>query len=236
MAKLIGPIGSKMRGKVGQIVAAKTVGGDTAIRSYQPQVKNPNTLRQRTSRLRLATASGVAAMVAPAISIGFAKAVAGTKMYARNMFVRDIINPSTNAPITITNEVATVDYTKLALSKKAGIAEVLSMQAPSAVEPSRASVAWSVPTISEDLGEGSLGVVVVYVNPAKNACIIVQVEATTASADPLLPLNWEGDTVYVYGFMKWIPATGNDIATSTQPWKYPSPTSACTYAGSAVIQ
>lgn len=236
MAKLIGPIGSKMRGKVGQIVAAKTVGGDTAIRSYQPQVKNPNTLRQRTSRLRLATASGVAAMVSPAIAVGYAKAVAGMKMYARNLFVRDIINPSTNAPITITNEVATVDYTKLALSKQAGIAEVLAMQAPSAAEPGRASVNWGVPTISEDLGEGSLGVVVVYVNPTKNACVVAQVEATTGTADPRLPNNWEGDTVHVYGFMKWIPATGNDIATTTQPWKYPSPTSACTYAGSAVIQ
>lgn len=235
MAIYNGPLGSKMRGKVGEIVAAKTVGNRTALRSYQPVVKNPNTLRQRTSRLRMATASGVAAIVSPAIAIGYAKAVAGMKMYARNLFVRGIINPGTGAPITIANEVATVDYSKLELSKQAGIAEMLPMQAPSAAEPGRAAVSFTAPTISEDLGEGSLGVVIVHVNPAKKACLVSQVEASAGSVDPRLPSSWEGDTVYVYGFMKWIPATGNDIATTTQPWKYPSPTSACTYAGSAVI-
>lgn len=236
MGKIHGLGNHGVTGKIGAFVYAKGLAGDTVVRNYTSKVKNPKTLRQRTSRLRLATASGVAAMVSPAIAIGYAKAVAGMKMYTRNLFVRNIINPGTNAPITITGEVATVDYTKLALSKQAGIAEILPMQAPSAAEPGRASVNWVAPTISEDLGEGSLGVVVVYVNPSKNACLVQQVEASEGSADPRLPNSWTGDTVYVYGFMKWIPATGNDIATTTQPWKYPSPTSACTYAGSAVIQ
>lgn len=235
MGKIHGLGNHGVTGKIGAFVYAKGLGGETVVRNYTAQVKNPKTLRQRTSRLRMATASQVAAMVSPAIAIGFAKAVAGMKMYARNLFVRDIINPGTGAPITITDEVATVDYTKLALSKQAGIAEVLAMQTPTYDEPRTVSVSWTPATISEDLGEGSLGAVIVVVNPSKKGCVVNQSLASAGTADIRVPNNWVGDTVYVYGFHKWIPATGNDIATATQPWKYPSATSGCTYAGTGIV-
>lgn len=224
MAKLIGPIGSKMRGKVGQIVAAKTVGGDTAIRSYQPQVKNPNTLRQQVSRKKLSVASALAASFADAIGIGYAKAVAGAKMYARNMFVRNII-PVDAAVLTYANGDVTVDAMKLPFSAAAGFTATPAIDS---VEPSTGFAQKYVVTNKElfpvNTGE-ELGMVAVMFNSSTMACIVKMakaddgVEFTEAELQSISPT-----TIGV--FMKAIPEAVNGIPTENIPWKFPSNTSA----------
>ena len=222
MAKLIGPIGSKMRGKVGQIVAAKTVGGDTAIRSYQPQVKNPNTLRQRVSRNKMAKASELAALLADAIGVGYAKAVQGMGMYARNMFVKSII--PVNAGV-MTNDGAeiTLDITKVKVAKQAGLAVVpaglVTIATGGGVE--------FIPTNTAEitLGEGeSLGVCLAAVDYANGKCIYRQGVASTGVALSAAELATLTTPVY-FAFYKVIPEGLNGIATESTPWKYPSATS-----------
>lgn len=222
MAKLIGPIGSKMRGKVGQIVAAKTVGGDTAIRSYQPQVKNPNTLRQQVSRNKMAKASELAAILADVIGVGYAKAVQGMKMYARNLFVKSIV-PVNAGVMTNSGAEITLDITKIKVAKQAGLAVV---PAGNITAATGGGVEF-VPTNTADviLNEGeSLGVCMAAIDYANEKCIYKQGVASTGVALSAAELATLTTPVY-FAFYKVIPEGMNGVATETAPWKYPSATS-----------
>lgn len=83
MAKLNGPLGSKLRGKVGEVVAAKIRGGETAIRSYQPKVKNPNTKAQIGARSAFSLMSKLAAQLSGALMMN-----AKPNETQRNAFIR----------------------------------------------------------------------------------------------------------------------------------------------------
>lgn len=86
MAKLNGPLGSKLRGKVGEIVAAKTLGGDTAIRAYQPVVKNPRTQKQVDNRAAFSLLTKVAARVAGVIALNTKKGETQRNAFIRNNY------------------------------------------------------------------------------------------------------------------------------------------------------
>lgn len=86
MAKLNGPLGSKLRGKVGEIVAAKTLGGDTAIRAYQPVVKNPRTQKQVDNRASFTLLSKVAAQLAGVLALNAKKGETQRNAFIRNNF------------------------------------------------------------------------------------------------------------------------------------------------------
>lgn len=222
MAKLNGPLGSKLRGKVGEVVAAKTVGGDTAIRAYQPVVKNPNTLRQRVSRKKMSVASALAAMLATPIKVGYAKAVAGAKMYARNLFVSGII-PANAGVMTINGEDVTLDITKIKVAKACGLTVV-----PAGVlTTGTGGIVSFVPTNTADVilnpGE-SLGVCLAAVDYEGGKCIYKQGIAETGvtlSAEEVASLT----TPVYFAFYKVIPEALNGVPTETEPWKYPSNTS-----------
>ena len=226
MAKLNGPLGSKLRGKVGEVVAAKTVGGDTAIRAYQPVVKNPNTLRQRVSRNKMSIASKIAAVLSEAIGIGYAKATASEKMYPRNMFVKSII-PVGAAVMTLDGENPVVDYTKLPVSKKMGISEApVTVVAAGTEQGSKVVTASNAESVTLAAGE-TLGLVVVGLDAQKNSSIVRMGSAAagvTLSASDVTSMD--GGTMYA--FFKVIPEAYNGVAATDIPWKYPSDTSACT--------
>lgn len=225
MAKLIGPLGSKMRGKVGEIVAAKTVGGDTAIRSYQPQVKNPNTLRQRVSRNKLKVASGLAATFADAIGIGYAKAVAGAKMYARNMFIKNIV-PVSSGVLTVNGETVTVNDNKLEFSKGVGISvkPVGDWAEGTGGETMDFSLSNSEQVV---LPHGStLGVVVVVADQELTTSRVFAATAAAGVKVPIAVLNVLQSPVY-WAFYKEIPEAFNGVTSAEIPWKYPSLTGPC---------
>ena len=222
MAILNGPLGSGLRGKFGQNVAAKTVGGQTAIRGYQPQVKNPNTMRQQVSRNKMAKASELAALLSVAIGVGYAKAVQGMKMYARNLFVKSIV-PVSAGVMTNDGVEITLDITKIKIARGVGLETVptgeISATAGGGVE--------FIPTNTADIelkpGE-SLGVCMAAIDYANGKCIYKQGVASTGVALSAAELATLTTPVY-FAFYKIIPEGLNGVATETTPWKYPSATS-----------
>lgn len=238
MAKQRGPVASTFSGRVGNVVGAKLKGGEYVTRSYQPSVKNPNTLRQRVSRLRMSTAAKLAAGLAPAIQAGFGKAAGSTKMYPRNMFVRDIVKFSENSPLTIADETATVNYSSLKVSARIGISAAPIIGAPSFENPSEVGLTVTSQPVVDVLPAGKMGLVVVVYSPSKEACIVDMVDAPTEGEKTVnvkIPASWSGETVHIYAFSKWIPESGNDVATDAEPWKYPAETSETVYVGSGNI-
>lgn len=234
MAKLIGPIGSKMRGKVGQIVAAKTVGGDTAIRSYQPQVKNPNTKRQQASRQRFKLASGVVSVLAEAINIGYAKATSGAKMYPRNMAVRELVK-DTQCIIMNDGEFESIELAELKVSKKMGIDIVPQIAYTAPTAQTEGSLALrNVTDFDPLLAEGKIGMVVVAVRDNGDGTLAMPKLYKGNAASPIAITESEAMPLTgctLLGFVKVIPESGNSVATDTWPWKYPSATSVTVSVG-----
>lgn len=234
MAKQRGPVASTFTGRVGNVVGAKQKGGEYVTRSYQPSVKNPNTLRQRVSRQRMATASQLAAGLALAIQAGYAKASGSTRMYPRNMFVRELIRMGGMGALTVTNEVAEINYGELKLSQRMGISSIPAVGAIDFEEPMSVSFSVAAPTVQDVLPAGKMGLVIVVYSPQSGNSIVDMQEAPTtgtATITVATPANWSGETVHVYAFYKWIPTSGNDIQTNTEPWKYPSETGESVYVG-----
>lgn len=234
MAKQRGPVASTFTGRVGNVVGAKMKGGEYVTRSYQPYVKNPNTLRQRVSRLRMATASQLAAGLALAVQTGYAMASGSTRMFPRNMFVRELVRMGGMGALTVTNEVAAINYGELKLSQRMGISAVPAVGSPSFEEPMSVSFSVAAPTVQDILPAGKMGLVTVVYNPGQGQSIVNMQDApTTGSATITIatPDNWAGETVHIYAFYKWIPASGNDVQTDVEPWKYPSETGESTYVG-----
>ena len=218
MAKISGPIASAMRGKVGQVVAAKTVGGDTALRAYQPVVKNPNTLRQQSARFRFKTVSAFAAKFAEIISIGFAAVASGAKMYPRNMFVKAYAPYGVDG-INIADGEVEYNFSALKFSRKLGV-EV----APTGTYDSSAHKVNFTNTADVPLKTGQvLGVVTLFVTNDGEFSGVVKSVATQGAAVPasLLAL---GLPLVAYSFYKVIEPSATEVETETWPWKYPSPT------------
>ena len=203
-------------------MAAKTVGGVTAIRAYQPVVKNPNTLRQRVSRNKMAKASELAAILADVIGVGYADAVRGMAMYARNLFVKTIV-PVSAGVMTNVDDVVTLDITKVKVAKQAGLVVVPAGE----MTAGQGGALSFIPTNTGDvvLAAGdSLGVCLAAVDYANGKCIYKQGVATTGvtlSADEVASLT----TPVYFAFYKVIPEAFNGVQTDAQPWKYPSATS-----------
>jgi len=230
MAIYYGPMASKMRGKVGEIVAAKTVGNRTALRAYNGKVKNPNTLRQQVSRNKLKQASELAALFSEAIGIGYAKAVQGLKMYARNMFVRELI-PTENGYFTVTDGVVARTTSNLPLSRKAGINVApdvtLGATAGGAPELTINNAADAMVGLS-----GNIAVIVVAVSETNNFCGVVKaVKPASGDFKVVIPeaMVAKMDTPLYAVFYKEVPEALNGVPTDSIPWKYPSATSECIY-------
>lgn len=238
MAKQRGPVASTFSGRVGNVVGAKLKGGEYVTRSYQPSVKNPNTLRQRVSRLRMSTAAKIAAALAPAIQAGFGKAAGSTRMYPRNMFVRDLVKLDANPVLTVVNEVATVNYEALKISERIGISSVPTATATAAEQAGRITVDVAPLPVIDVLPAGKMGVVAVAFNPAKDASVIGMVFTSPTNDTGVAltcPASWSGDAVRVYAFCKFIPESKNDITTDTEPWKYPAETGDTVYLGEVTV-
>lgn len=238
MAKQRGPVASTFSGRVGNVVGAKLKGGEYITRSYQPAVKNPNTLRQRVSRLRMSTAAKLAAGLAPAIQAGYGKAAGNTKMYPRNMFVRNLVKFSATSPLNIDGEMANLQYNDLKISARIGISTTPIIGAMDTETPLTIKASITGQPVVDVLPAGKMGVVLVAYDAESNTCVIDMFDAPSSGSTNLqmtVPSSWQGKNAYVYAFYKWVPESGNDIATNAEPWKYPAETSATVYIGTAII-
>ena len=238
MAKQRGPVASTFSGRVGNVVGAKLKGGEYVTRSYQPSVKNPNTLRQRVSRLRMSTAAKIAAGLAPAIQAGFGKAAGSTKMYPRNMFVRNLVKLSTGSAMHIVDESAEVEFNELKLSERIGISTMPAMGVIDTATANTLKIPITGQPVVDVLPAGHMGVVIVAYDKQNNFCVVDMFDAPSEGTSTLempMPASMAGISVEVYAFFKWIPQSGNDIATDTEPWKYPAETGSTVYVGNATV-
>lgn len=236
MAKQRGPVASTFSGRVGNVVGAKIKGGEYVTRSYQPAVKNPNTLRQRTSRMRMTIASRLAAGLAAAIQSGYAFSTNGTKMYPRNMFVAEVVKMNGNGSLVVVGGQSELDYGTLRVSRRNGINELPIAGTLGVATAGKLVVPITVPQITDILPDGKMGVVVCAYEPDGNASLIgfEQIDGgSTANVELTVPSSWSGLTVHVFAFLKWVPTTGNDVQTDAEPWKYPAQTGDTVYCGTA---
>ena len=231
MAIYEGPFASGMRGKLGNVVGAKTVGGRTALRAYKEHVKNPNTARQQVSRAKMQQASALAAMFAEAIGIGYAKAVQGMKMYARNLFVSEVI-PQGNGYFTVSGSTVTRSDKNLPLSRANGLTVVPTVALNEEQGVGYKAVVSGYSGITLNPGE-KLGIIVCAYNEA-NGLVDVEKAVAGSSDETEVVINpaifSEVAPTKLCAFFKVIPAAVNGVATETIPWKYPSATGDCAYA------
>lgn len=234
MAKQRGPVASTFTGRVGNVVGAKMKGGEYVTRSYQPAVKNPNTLRQRVSRLRMATASQLAAKFKLAIQAGYGLAANGTKMYPRNMFVRDIVPFSSMGLMRVQDEMVEIDWQQLKLSKALGVDITPAGASVSFATAGKVEITDTTVVDTSNLGEGRLGMVVVLLHEDSGA-VVTAFGENHSSVEVTVPTSMLGLSVDVYAFYKWVPKSKNDVSTTDEPWKYPAATSATEMIGVGTI-
>lgn len=237
MAKFHGIGSASIRGKAGGMVYCKGLGGETIMRPYQPQVKNPKTARQVCSRKRFAYASQLAADLAGVISVGYAKAAAGLAMYPRNVFVRGIV-PLSKGVLEIVDGDPQIQFDRVKVSEKDGINDLMSIGSAASTAAGVVTLAVSSVPANPNPDAGEYGVVGVVYVANEHVSFMTQVLASAATTSGLtfnLGASYTGKQVYVWAFLKWIPASENDVVTTTQPWKYPSATGASQYAGTVIV-
>ena len=197
MAKLNGPLGSKLRGKVGEVVAAKTVGGDSAI----------------------------AACFSTALEIGYAQAVSGMRMYPRNLAVRDFLANDGFLVQQSVDEFA-IDASSFPVSKRAGILVKPSCtySAPTA-QTAGSLTCNNAAAVEVNTAVEQLGIVYVIGRMFETGeCEFIAIKQSAADTPVTVTVaeagNWSDS--YVWAFFKKIPLSGTIVPTTTTPWKYPS--------------
>lgn len=228
MAKQVTPFGGHFTGRLGTAVGAKLKGGEYIARSYQPQVKNPNTYRQASSRFRFSLVSSIAAELAEVIKIGYGKATSSTKMYPRNMFVRDLMS-DTNTLITdgVTFDSLQVDGLQVSRRDGFSVAPQFQYTAPAGGEDGQIRLT-NATDFAVNPDEAQLGIVVVAILHDNSGGLTVTrifkgqatVGVTVTAADVAAMASCT-----LLGFAKAIPVSGNSVPTDEWPWKYPSATS-----------
>lgn len=234
MAIINGPYASKMRGKVGEVVAAKTTGNRTALRSYQPNVKNPNTARQRAARAIFSALSAAVASLSELLQIGYAKAANGTKMYPRNLAMQDY-RKDTAAFTFGTNGIESVDYASLKLSRAVGMTAIPALELVKGTGGNPSTITFSnYADFNLNPAEYQVGVVVAFI-PDNSTEIANPLGVIKKAASAVITLDGVDLDQYigchVIAFVKAIPLSGTPIPTTEWPWKYPADTSVSVYLG-----
>ena len=216
-------------GKLGESIFSNNA-GRTIVRQYNPHVRNPRTTRQQNSRDRFKVASELAKKLAPALAIGMPRIGALT---SRNRFTSKVI-PINAGVINYTNDVLSVDYSKVQVSK-GGMPDIVISSIRKTTQGTGAVVVLDKIYRPENEGyvppmQGTVGIVLVLVTADGK---IVQVGQTIAVSSLEVGFYDVDYTLFAgghaYVFAKWVPTAYNDIITYTLPWKFPSDQSETSY-------
>lgn len=174
------------KGKVGSMVYS-TVGGQMIARSYNPYVKNPNTVAQTNQRASFKLLSQIAAVMAPVIAIP----KEGLRS-SRNLFVKKNSNLA-----SANNGVAQISYENLQLTNS-------SVGLPSIVATRSAADGIQIELAEDCSASISRVVYMVYRKTSESTLQYVQSTIVTAAGDegtfPGTLLYVEGDIVlFAYG-------------------------------------
>lgn len=183
-------------GKVGPVVARK-FRNLYVYSAYQPNVKNPRTQKQQLNRLRFSTISKIAHGFGCAVRLGFAAAVRGTKESMRNRFSK--LNIANLTPSGVDS--VDVDYTAFVVAQ-GGLCPVY-FNSPLFDTPQTVEVPFDDMMVNACQKTANDKVYVVVYNPdAKLAVISEGVERNAGKIDVVVPSNWNGSKVQVYGFVR----------------------------------
>ena len=232
--RTIGLIGGQT-GKLGNVVFYQRA-GETLGRAYQPIVSNPDTARQQMARARFRLLSAYAKRFRPAIELGLA-AAASKRQSARNLFMslnNEVLNGSTIESLSL-------DYESVQLSK--GGFYAVAFGTPDFTEPLTVVVPISSSTLfATELTEEVSGAIVLagYCADMEECCVTGSVvsyqDSVPTSVKLVIPNQWQGMRVHVYGFCKAVPESHlAAIPTATEPWRYPGESSDSAYIGIGTI-
>lgn len=211
-------------GKVGPVVARKFRNLDV-YSAYQPNVKNPRTSKQQLNRLRFSTISSIAHGFGCAVRLGFGAAVRGTKESMRNRFTKlNIANVTPSGPGSVE-----IDYSAFVVAQ-GGLCPVHFDTSMSFDTPLTVEVTFNDLNANACQKTAKDKVYLVVYNPAANLAVIAEgVERSAGRVDVVVPSNWNGSKVQVYGFVR------NDGEANTEFDIAAGECSDSTYIGSGTI-
>lgn len=197
--------------KVGIVVGRKWRNLDV-MSAYQPKVANPKTKKQAEVRGRFSEASKLARAFRWVLDAGMGGVTAGTKCPPRGAFVRENI-PAIEFTYPDTID---VDYTMLKIAKGNHLSGIFGT--PSSTDPLTVKVSFSYD--QSRLGvSGDDRVYLVAYNETTNSIAYNSYKATLGNIEMTMPTSWNGEDVYLYGFVvaDWVatnPNSPDDVSDS----------------------
>lgn len=193
MAIYNGGILDEYKNKIGNVVGRRWRGLDV-ISKYQPNVKNPKTKKQVEARQRFLTASKLARDFRWIVGMGFGGVTAGTKCPPRGAFVRENLQAiEFTYPDTID-----IDYTLLKVAMGNHLTGTFSGLA--STDPLTVAVTFSydVSRLGTDMSDK---VILVGYHPTDGVMCYGEFRANEGNLEMTVPTSWNGEEVYVYGFV-----------------------------------
>lgn len=237
MAKAINLIGG-LKGRIGNVVYS-SVKGNTIARVYQPVVANPNTYRQQISRAKFSVGGKLAKGLLRYITAGFNNGYSGREF---QQAVKAMVKEENSIVTATSPDEVEINYS---LAWKALSLDQMplfcSFSAPDFETEGKCEIDLTdVDTMGIEAEVGRLanmGLVVVCYQPDLRMSVVFSgdmqsiVETLHSKVSINLPNLWTGMRVHVYAMNKVIPTSHNGVASSRQPWMYPSKTSQSYYVG-----
>lgn len=236
MAKAVGLIGS-LTGKVGNTVFA-SVKGETIARVYNPNVANPDTVRQRFSRAKMALAGIIARELIRFIRLGWNHVAPGREFQRAVGIMIPVDNQIiTGDPANDPKPEMNFSNLQLALSKN-DLGHIATGNPDFSTAGSVTFTATAPEGMFKDNGGNTVGlgyVAVAFCEDMEGVFMKTGVMTAAGQAEEIkidgIPAGYSGLNFSVYCFVKQIPEAINGVPSDRLPWMFPAPTSACSYVG-----
>lgn len=197
----------KITGKIGDIVGFKSSKGDIIARTYQPNVKNPQTSGQITQRTKFLAGTGLAGGIK--YFPGFEKYAKSLRISARNAFTKQVLKDGSITVVKNGNEYqSTIDWGAVAISK--GTAQPPLFSAPSFEEEAEVKVSWTPEGSNSDIVQ-----VLVYQPDINEGYYSDPTSMGAGSLSVDVPARWSGMEVHVYGFCLRENESGQSVTYSS---------------------
>lgn len=194
MGKFVGMV--KFVGRTGDIVGSKGTKGDYITRVYQPDVKNPNTMKQIAQRLRFLAATALSAAIMEADDAGMVGYAKGRRISTRNAMTQTLAKKTNDAisidETTPSNPRAEIDYGQVFISH--GTGDQVQFGEIDLSSEGQVSATWTGGTANQVVH------MVVYNPDLNKAVAATPTTGTTGAIVCNVPAIWSGMKVHVYGF------------------------------------
>lgn len=194
MAIITGGLHGLARKKVGNVVY-RDWRNMLVASAYNPNVQNPKTDQQTLVREKFAAISALAKKMAVGLSLGFKNFCAGTKVPTRSMFIKKnwrLVNVMTPG------ETPTFNFDEMSVAD--GPLEAPIFGTPSFADAGTIKIPHT--PNEQELVDGHDAVYCLVYNVDKNRsqCLYAAERDEDEDIVLLLPTNWHGDRVQVWGF------------------------------------